>query len=106
MINLASFRYRKIMAEAGGPVERLAMTDTTVLGVRQFQANAFLRPDLIAWRAAGQVFGEAAGTGTADSPMEARFKAISEAVERWAHMAMLTSPERDRYGFDVDPSSN
>jgi hypothetical protein len=106
MINLASFRYRKIMAESGGPIERLAMVDTTVLGVRQFQANAFLRPDLVAWRTAGNVFGEAAGTGTASSPMEARFKAISEAIERWAHMSVLTSPHRDRYGFDVDPSSN
>jgi hypothetical protein len=106
MINLASFRYRKILAEAGGPVERLAMVDTTVLGVRKFQANAYLRPDLIAWKSAGNVFGEAAGTGTADSPMEARFKAISEAVERWAHMAVLTSDDRGRFGFDVDPSSN
>jgi ribosomal protein S12 methylthiotransferase accessory factor YcaO len=106
MINLASFRYRKIMVDAGGPIERLAMVDTTVLGVRQFQANAFLRPDLVAWRTGGNVFGEAAGTGTAGSPMEARFKAISEAIERWAHMAVLTSPERDRFGFDVDPSSN
>ena len=106
MINLASFRYRKILAEHGGPVDRLAVTDATVLGERQFQANAFLRPDLVAWRSAGKVFGEAAGTGTADSPMEARFKAISEAIERWAHMAVLTSPDRHRCGFDVDPSSN
>ena len=106
MINLAAFRYRNILAEHGGPVERLAVVDTTVLGERKFQANAFLRPDLVAWRTAGKVFGEAAGTGTADSPMEARFKAISEAIERWAHMAMLTSPEHDRCGFDVDPSSN
>ena len=38
--------------------------------------------------------------------MEARFKAISEAVERWAHMAVLISPDKDRCGFGVDPSSN
>jgi len=106
MINLASFRYRNILAEAGGPVERLAIVDTTVLGERQFQANAFLRPELVAWRTAGKVFGDAAGTGTADSPMEARFKAISEAIERWAHMAVITSPDCHRYGFDMDPSSN
>lgn len=106
MINFASFRYRKVMADVGGPIERLAMVDTTVLGIRKFQANAFLRPDLVAWRSAGQVFGEAAGTGTADSPMEARFKAISEAIERWAHMAVLTSGDPHRFGFATDPSSN
>jgi ribosomal protein S12 methylthiotransferase accessory factor YcaO len=106
MINFASFRYRGVMAKGGGPIERLAMVDTTVLGERKFQANAFLRPDLIAWRTAGNVFGDAAGTGTADSPMEARFKAISEAIERWAHMAVLTSPTPGICGFDVDPSSN
>ena len=106
MINFAAFRYRRVMSDAGGPIERLAMVDTTVLGVRKFQANAFLRPELVAWKTAGQVFGEAAGTGTADSPMEARFKAISEALERWAHMAVLTSGDPQRFGFNVDPSSN
>jgi hypothetical protein len=94
------------MAEQGGPIARLAVCDTSVLGVRQFQANAFLRPDLIAWRSAGELFSDAAGTGTADSPMVARHKAISEAIERWAHMAVVTSSDRDRYGFAVDPSSN
>jgi ribosomal protein S12 methylthiotransferase accessory factor YcaO len=38
--------------------------------------------------------------------MEARFKAISEAVERWAHMSVLTSGEPHRFGFGTDPSSN
>ena len=106
MLTLAAFRYRKIMAEAGGPIVRLAACDTSVLGVRQFQANAFLRPELIAWKMSNGVFSDAAGTGIADSPMVARHKAISEAIERWAHMAVVTSPDRARYGFDADPSSN
>jgi len=105
-LNLGAYRYRKVLAAQGGPIERLELAETTVLGVRQFQANAYLRPELVAWRSAGQVFGEAAGTGSADSPMVARFKAISEAIERWAHMAVLTSPDQGRFGFDVDPSSN
>jgi hypothetical protein len=106
MLTLAAFRYRKVMADAGGPIAKLAVCDTSVLGVRQFQANAFLRPDLIAWHSSAEVFSDAAGTGTADSPMVARYKAISEAIERWAHMAVVTSSERNKYGFDVDPSSN
>lgn len=106
MLTLAALRYRKIMAEEGGPIARLVVSDTSVLGGRKFQANAFLRPDLIAWQSAGEVFSDAAGTGTADSPMVARYKAISEAIERWAHMAVVTSADRECYGFDVDPSSN
>ena len=106
MLTLAGFRYRNILAEAGGPIAKLAFCDTMVLGERRFQANAFLRPELIAWKTSSEVFSDAAGTGTADSPMVARYKAISEAIERWAHMEVVSSPERDRYGFDVDPSSN
>ena len=106
MLNLAAFRYRNIMADLGGPIAKLALCDTFVLGERKFQANSFLRPDLIAWKTSSEVFSDAAGTGTADSPMIARHKAISEAIERWAHMAVVSSPERHRYGFDVDPSSN
>jgi hypothetical protein len=94
------------MADQGGPIERLSVVGTEVLGVRQFQANAFLRPDLLAWKTANEVFSNASGTGTADSPMVARHKAVSEAIERWAHMAVVTSPDRDRFGFGADPSSN
>ena len=106
MLTLAAYRFRRIMADAGGPIARLSAVDTGVLGIRQFQANAFLRSDLIAWKTSNEVFSDAAGTGTADSPMVARHKAISEAIERWAHMTVMTSTKRDCYGFDVDPSSN
>ena len=106
MLTLAAFRYRKILAEVGGPIAKLVVSDTSVLGVRQFQANAYLRPDLIPWKNSSEVFSDADGTGTADSPMVARYKGISEAIERWAHMALCASPEGARYGFDVDPSSN
>jgi hypothetical protein len=104
--SLAALRYRNVLASAGGPIERLEVADTSVLGVRQFQANAHLRPDLIAWRTTGQVFSAASGSGTASSPMIARFKAVSEAIERWAQMAVVTSSRRHQFGFDVDPSSN
>ena len=106
MLTLAAFRYRKIMAGAGGPIAKLTLCDTTVLGVRKFQANAFLRPELVTWHTSSEVFSDASGSGTADSPMVARYKAISEAIERWAHMSVVSSAERDLCGFGVDPSSN
>jgi len=106
MINLASLRYRNVMAEAGGPVARIELFDTETLGQREFLANAFLREDLAGetWRC--QVFSTANGSGTAQSPMVARYMAISEAMERWAHWQMHVSADRAAYGFDVDPSTN
>lgn len=105
-MNLAAFRYRAILAEDGGPIARIGLTDLLILGQRQFQANASLRPELIAWRVGGEVFSNDAGSGTAVSPMVARHKAISEALERWAQMAVQSNGARHRFGFDLDPSSN
>lgn len=94
------------MAEEGGPVERLTFSEIEVVGAKRFQSNAFLRPELIAWKSGGMVFSDASGTGVATTPMVARFKAISEAIERWAHMSVVTSSTPERFGIAVDPSSN
>jgi ribosomal protein S12 methylthiotransferase accessory factor YcaO len=106
MLNLAAVRYRNILAQSGGPVERLQLANMMVLGRRRFIANAFLKEGLGGrlWR--DDVFSPAQGGGVASSPMVARFMAISEAMERWAHWQLHNSAEKHRYGFDVDPSSN
>ncbi len=106
MLSLAAFRYRQVLATEGGPIERLEIADTTVLGERGFLANAYLKKDLIVRPEARAIYSEANGSGTAASPMVARFMAVSEAMERWAHWQLHTSAEKGKYGFDVDPSSN
>lgn len=106
MFSLAAHRYRNVLAEAGGPVARLQVANVTVLGRREFLATAFLRPGLAGNLLGNEVFSNADGGGTAPSPMVARFMAISEAMERWAHWQLHLGAERARYGFDVDPSSN
>lgn len=106
MINLAAFRYREVMAPEGGPIERIVCTETPVLGARWFAANAHLKPEYNSNTWKRQVFGNANGSGTDRSPLVARFKAISEAMERWAHWHTFRSGEGARYGFDIDPSSN
>lgn len=106
MINLAALRYRDVLAADGGPIERLSCGETSVLGARWFEANAYLRSEHAPGRYARHVYGAADGTGTDRSPMLARFKAVSEAIERWAQMSTLAGGEGGRYGFDVDPSSN
>ena len=106
MLSLAAFRYRHVLASEGGPIDRLEMSDTTVLGERGFLANAYLKKDLIVRPAARTIYSQANGSGTAVSPMVARFMAVSEAMERWAHWQLHASGEKGKYGFDVDPSSN
>lgn len=106
MFNLAALRYRDVLAEHGGPVARLTCGETSVLGERWFEAGASLREDLRAGSWARRVWGSVDGSGTDRSPLVARFKAISEALERWAHLALHRDPAGARHGFDVDPSSN
>jgi ribosomal protein S12 methylthiotransferase accessory factor YcaO len=106
MLSLAAFRYRNVLTSAGGPIERLEISDTSILGERRFLANAYLKKGLIVQPETPAVFSPANGSGTAASPMVARFMAISEAMERWAHSQLHAGHERHKYGFDVDPSSN
>lgn len=106
MLNLASLRYRNVLAEHGGPVEQLTCGETTVLGARWFEAHAYLTPENAPSRFERHVWGAADGSGTAASPLVARFKAVSEAIERWAHHALHGQAEGRRYGFGIDPSSN
>lgn len=94
------------MAPAGGPVERLEMADVTILGQREFLANAYLKAGLVGERSSRSLYSPANGSGTSPSPMVARFMAVSEAMERWAHWQLHRSAGKARYGFDVDPSSN
>ncbi len=106
MLNLAAFRYRNILAEAGGPIERVEMGETVVLGERLHLANAYLIPALAGNRDLSAVYSRANGSGTASSPMIARFKAISEAMERWAHWEIQSKAVGGEFGFAIDPSSN
>lgn len=106
MLSLAAFRYRNILASLGGPVERVETGETQVLGRRQYIANAYLVSGMAGNREGGQLYSPANGSGLASSPMVARFMALSEAMERWAHWDLHREPGRDRYGFEVDPSTN
>jgi hypothetical protein len=103
MLSLAAFRYRNVSAAAGGPIARVEVAETVMLGERRYLANAYLVPELAGNREISTLYGRANGSGTASSPMVARFMAISEAMERWAHWQLCAG---HAFGFDVDPSSN
>lgn len=106
MFSLAAYRYRNVLASAGGPIDRVEFIETEVLGERRFLANAYLRPGLGPDQAGRSVYSGANGSGASTSPMVARFMAISEAMERWAHWQLQADGAPGGYGFDVDSSSN
>lgn len=105
MLTLANFRFRNVFDHLGGPVAKIETSDFVVEGRRTFQANAYIRSELLPSRAKPLLYGDADGTGTDDSPLVARHKAVSEAIERWAYYTCITSDRRSNHGFDVDPTS-
>lgn len=104
MLSLASFRYRNVLTDHGGPVARIEAGYFPVRGRQVVLANATLRDGLVR-QGPLVLFSSAQGTGTHPVATVARHKAISEALERWAFHALVRSPHAAEYGFDVDPSS-
>jgi hypothetical protein len=71
-----------------------------------FQANAWLSDKVVTRRKKFALYSDADGTGTSETPMVARYMAISETMERWAYRVKVRATDRELYGFDIDESSN
>jgi hypothetical protein len=106
MISVAGYRYRNVLETEGGPVGRVSVREFPVYGRHMYQANAWLSDKIVTKRKKFALYSDADGTGTAHSPMIARYMAISETMERWAYRAKLRADDRELYGFDVDESTN
>jgi len=106
MISVAGYRYRNVLETEGGPVGRVSVREFPVYGRHMYQANAWLSDKIVPKRKKFALYSDADGTGTAHSPMIARYMAISETMERWAYRAKLRADDRELYGFDVDESTN
>jgi hypothetical protein len=106
MLSLASYRYRNVLESEGGPVSRVSMREFPVYGRPMYQANAWLSDRIVAHRRKFALYSDADGTGTAHTPMIARYMAISESMERWAYRVKVRATDRELYGFDMDESSN
>lgn len=105
MISLAPLRYARVLKADRGPIDRIEYTRLVLGGRGVYQANAFLSDRLNLQRPGNRVFSAADGTGTHESGMVARYKAISEAIERWALYYLLQSGHGKACGFDTDPTS-
>jgi hypothetical protein len=107
MLSFAPYLYRNVFAEKGGPILRVERGSTLIIaGEPEIQVNAFLRPELAVGKSSHAVYGNADGTGSARSQSVAAHKAISEALERWAFLAVHNSGDAEKYGFTHDRSSN
>ncbi len=109
MISFAAYLYRDVLDSAQGPIAKLE-AGTMPLAHQTapaYQANAYLRSELSEHRPTNTLYGAADGTGSADDPMTARHKAISEALERWAFMdSSHHAAARSKYFFELDSSTN
>jgi len=106
MLNLAALKYRRALAESGGPIARIVSTPVSIYGRSLYQADAFLAPGLAPGKSQFEKEREADGTGSSESPQIARHMAVSEAIERWAFHTEYAGPNSRRYGFDEDCTSN
>jgi len=105
MLSLASIRFRSVLAEHGGPIQRIDTGRFPVRGRPMILANASLVPGLVR-KGPLTLYSDADGTGTDPVPSVARHKAVSEALERWACDSVARSERAAEFGFDLDPSSN
>jgi hypothetical protein len=106
MLSVAGYRYRNVLESEGGPVSRVSLREFPVYGRPMYQANAWLSDKVVSRRKKFALYSDADGTGTSETPIVARYMAISETMERWAYRVKVRATDRELYGFDVDESSN
>ena len=103
-MNLAPWKYRNILSDQRGPV---ASIETRRLPVDLYEAYVHLDPKMQIERGEeSSIYANRDGSGTHKYPHIARYKAISEALERWAFWVTVTSAQSAAFGFDKDPSTN
>jgi len=106
-MNLAPFKYRSALARDGGPILRIESGSENICGQDLFSAHAFLREELRSRRRSAAAGDVPDGAGTGEDLDTARFRAISEALERWAFRdASRDAAARRAHGFDYDPTTN
>jgi ribosomal protein S12 methylthiotransferase accessory factor YcaO len=104
-MNLAPIKYAQVESVAGGPIARIETGVQRIGEATYYQANAWLSTELGLEQEPLKMFSTASGTGTDRSQLLARYKAISEAMERWAYRYLARSGDTSQYGFDIEPST-
>ncbi len=102
-MNLAPFKYLYVSDIYGGPISKL-MSKPKLIRPGEFGYEAFaqISQSLFPQNEDCLLYGAFTGTGSDQRRYIAQYKAISEALERWA---CYEASEISGLGFDIDPSS-
>ena len=106
MPNLAPVKYANCYETVGGPIRLIEESSIKIGGLMHSVANASLDGPFRMKTGSGVVFASVDGTGIDIDPIQARYKAISEAIERWAFGVAHLSDAKEKYGFLMDHTSN
>lgn len=107
-MNLSAWRYRNVYSEYGGPIQRIAvrqLPSSSLIQPDHYEAYAYLCDTYTGRECQGLLYGGAGGTGTSKHKNVACYKAISEALERWAFYELHQSKDMRQYGFDIEPTT-
>jgi hypothetical protein len=104
MINLAPWYYRNLLGKENAIIEPLEFYEVTLLNnTHQFEASALLKPTLRpSWLKHSELYRNTDGSGADIYKNIAIYKAISEALERWA---FYESVDTEKYCFDSNPTT-
>lgn len=104
----ARWKYFDVYQSRGGPIAKVEFCRKEILrGVFGYEAYAYLNPQLMMAPRNNELYGNSHGTGSGLVLLEAKHKAISEALERWAydHLMQGNFEILKDFGFDQTEST-
>ena len=105
-INLSPIKYRRILQDKTISTVKLFKKEI-VYGSMGYAAHAYLNNNFIPdWIPRYSLYGSCHGSGSSKYKNIAYYKAISEALERWAFLDTCSSSNSKLYGFDIDSSTS
>lgn len=105
ILNLAPIRY-SLVSEEGGPIANIEYGQTDYLGETWQLCRATLQEEFrhpLSFKL--RLFNPADGAGMGLTRLEARAKAVSEALERWAYTETSSGPDAVLYGYPYSMST-
>lgn len=106
MLNLAPWYYRNLLGENKILLSPLFFEITLLNGQTQIEAVISLKGNLKpSWLSISDIYRNCDGSGTDTHKNISIYKAISEALERWAFYELVDT-KNNQFAFDADPTTN
>jgi len=107
---LSPWYYRNVSSTENPIIKEISYSVIDdIMGNKVYESYAFLNENIgLSKKPKDFIFyGNADGTGTAPNLIDATYKAISEAIERWAFLhTFYNASTQTKYGFDLDKSTS